>query len=113
MKNLIIVKFHIGRGGRFNNQGHLTFKGVQRIDEGDSFNELFFNDKTKEYQNCQGGEVGLTEVEADSGIGRIDQDGDYDTTYTTTIEDLTEEEESLIRESSGYEAEQIIEYLEN
>jgi|SRR3972149_1890938 len=37
--NKTIVAFHIGRGGRFNNQGHLSYIGEKKI--GDFTNDLF------------------------------------------------------------------------
>jgi len=111
MKNSTIIKFHIGRGGRFYNQGHLSFKGIQEIDEGDVFYSLFLNDETKEYYTETGSEVGLTEEGAATGIGRIDIDGDYDTTYTTTVDELTEKEIEVLRDDSDYDAKEIIQFL--
>lgn len=111
MKNSTIIKFHIGRGGQYYNQGHLSFKRIQRIDEGDVYNSLFLNEETKEYYTETGSEVGLTEEEAATGIGRIDIDGDYDTTYTTTIKELTKKEIEVLKNDSDYDAEEIIQFL--
>lgn len=36
-----IVKFSVGRGGRFGNSGHRTFEGFERIDEGSTYDSLF------------------------------------------------------------------------
>lgn len=110
-----IVAFHIGRGGRFNNQGFLRFLGEKKIGEftdhlfdnyeglrklreaiGDRenlnekfescldnndftfFEKLGFDLGEKVYFDCSGNEVGLTEKDVESGIGCIDEDGDYD-----------------------------------
>lgn len=92
-----IVKFHIGRGGRFNNPGLLTFVGFSRIDEGDAYDSLFLSEDKTEYLNHNGDEVGLTVEEAEVGIGRIDQDGDYDTTYTMLLSDCDNKELDAIK----------------
>lgn len=134
----VIVAFHIGRGGRFNNQGHLSVIGEMEI--GDFTNDLypeyenlidlingniiykkneseirdlvtdgnfedldkFFSIKKEQlgdlsYNDEAGNPTGLTQDEVDSGIGRIDIDGYYDTTYTTKIGDLTEMELEAIK----------------
>ncbi len=124
-----ILKFHVGRGGRFNNPSHVTFKGEGRIDEGTSFEELYLtysalepylNDYNEElamavqqagiefsydkddkkiiedsleqyfyddlgelvYVKADRNDSELTEEQANSGIGLINIDNDYDTTYT-------------------------------
>jgi hypothetical protein len=101
MSNNTILEFHIGRGGRFNNQGFLYFVGESKgIAHTSAYgNDVFppCNDEGEtidegECLNCNGNEVGLTMEEANSGIGRIDLDGDYDTTYTTYLEDISEKE---------------------
>lgn len=82
-----IVKFHRGRGGRFYNGGHVTFVGCERIDEGSAFDELFLSEDETQWLDSQGKEVGLSVEESETGIGTIDQDGEYDTTTTMHITD--------------------------
>jgi len=145
-----IIAFHIGRGGRFNNQGYLTFIGEKNI--GDFTEDLFCNFEnendfkkrvgfesshenvkcildcityedfdtleenygiTKEmlgekvYYSSNGRPVGLTEKDVEIGIGSIDEDGQYDTTYTTYLYDLSEGEIEAIKRYNGYKSQDI------
>jgi hypothetical protein len=87
-----ILAFHIGRGGRFHNPGHLTFIGFKAIDR--FTDDLFMNEDETEYIDSNGNEVGLS-VDND-GTGRIDIDRDYDTTYCKYLDDLDENEMDAI-----------------
>jgi hypothetical protein len=51
-----------------------------------------------------GNSVGLTLKESESGIGRIDMDGDYDTTYCQLLVDCDANELKLIKNSIDYSA---------
>ncbi len=106
-----IVKFHIGRGGRFNNAGHLSFEGVSRIDEGSSYDQLFLSHDETYFINDAGNEVGLTVEEAESGIGTIDQDGAYDTTYTKHLEDVNYKEFQAIKASDEWNKDELVEKI--
>lgn len=150
MENLIektIVAFHIGRGGRFNNQGHLSFVGVHDIsyftddlfinyenqakifnaikgrenlenkyynccenDDFSFFEKLGFDLGKKVFYDQCGNEVGLTEKEYDSGVGSINIDHGYDTTYTCCLEDCDEDELRLILAYSGWIDSKILDY---
>jgi len=97
-----IVAFHIGRGGRFYNSGFKTFLGENEIS--DYTTDLFFNEETKQYLNGNGEEVGLSEQDVASGVGVINIDNEYDTTYTVKIKDLDEAELCVMaNEVSGRE----------
>ena len=79
--------FHIGRGGRFHNAGHVKFVKVtdyinlEQLYEGDNGN----------YYNCSG-DLFLTEEELQKQIERgyiiIDFDGDYDTDIYATADNI-------------------------
>lgn len=102
-----IVAFHIGRGGRFYNGGHLTFLGEGKISDytedcfvpvkidenSDSELPELIDDNSPEaeWTDCNGNSVGLTNAEYQSGIGRIDIDGEYNTTYTMRLGDIEED----------------------
>ena len=143
MKNRTILAFHIGRGGRFNNAGYLTYKGQKRIGEftddlftrfqneneiietlsedvRDKFKDLCVDENyillehdfgiTKEmlgdieyYCGASLQEVGLSRKEVEEGIGKIDIDGDYNTTYTTYIEDCDRSELLALAKSNEWE----------
>ena len=108
-----IVAFHIGRGGRFWNQGHLSFVGEKKI--GDFIDDLFWDTDEDgnaipdaELRTDSGHEVGCTWAEVETGIGRIDIDGDYDTTYTMKLSDVEEDsrEWDAIFKADDYDAKQ-------
>ena len=103
MKNLAC--FHIGRGGRFNNQGYKTYRN-----DIEDFQELlrYYADELFEYtededgnqlpnkecciKDCNGN-VLVQGLEAmTSETGRLDFDGDYDTTYVKDIDHCTDSE---------------------
>jgi hypothetical protein len=54
------------------------------------------------YEGASGSIVGLTQTECESGVGRINIDNDYDTTYTCLIEDCNENELALIIENKNH-----------
>ena len=72
---------------------------------------MYLNEKTKEYQDDQGEEVGLTEEEANSGIGTISIDGEYDTTYTIFLSDVSAEELNAISREDYSENNRAIDML--
>ncbi len=151
MKNIILA-FHIGRGGRFRNQGHLLFIGEKTINQftddlftshpnlkdfKDRFGYDYTGDKDQkcildlcsdedyeelenrfgitekdlgelEYYDGDGNPVGLTVKELETGIGCIDIDGQYNTTYTTFASNLSEKELKLVIESNPYNIQEIL-----
>lgn len=130
-----IVAFHIGRGGRYYNSGHLTYLGEHRI--GHYVDDLFLTPENAYYVGQKiagrpnleaklqealegskeavsfferigfdlgdnaytcGGEhfVGLSEEECNSGVGRINIDNEYNTTYCKHLSDCNETELQLV-----------------
>lgn len=98
-KKTIYLTFHVGRGGRFFNQGHLTFIGAYDF-------QWVINNAINDGKAIPDGcrlvtETGRVLLEGresmESMTGVLDLDGDYDTDYTTTIEDLNEREKDAIR----------------
>lgn len=98
----VIVKFHVGRGGRHFNAGYLTFVGFERIDEGSAFDKLFLSEDETHYLDASGNEVGLTVAEAETGIGTINQDNDYDTTFAVYLEDCDSRQLAAIAEENPW-----------
>lgn len=105
---VMYVSFHIGRGGHFGNQGYLSFTGEEdfqdlirrcsdvclivdtAIDENDVEYEL---PEDKWHLDDLGSNVileGRDKIEALTGI--LDWDGDYNTDYVTTTDNLSEKE---------------------
>jgi len=60
------------------------------------FGKLGFKMGEKVYTDCNGNSVGLTEKECEIGVGCIDIDRQYDTTYCKYFEDCNERELALI-----------------
>ncbi|MDR1561109.1 MAG: hypothetical protein LBS23_02010 [Holosporaceae bacterium] len=114
-KEKTIAMFHISGGG--GNRNELSFVGFDPISECSDFEtELYLRDDEGnivdsfdeaephyEWTNSQGNGVGLTYEEYESGIGRIDIDGDYDTTYTVYVEDMDEDEfQAMVNPGRGF-----------
>lgn len=110
----IYVSFHIGRGGHFHNQGHVSFIGEMdfddlvraNINDGKLFvNDSVYNPETDEetelprdkwtYTDGAGNTI-LEEGEADQKTGCIDFDGQYDTDYTRRLSDCGDKEWNAI-----------------
>jgi hypothetical protein len=95
----LIVAFQIGRGGRFNNSGHLSYIGENDINN--FTNDLFLSEDESEYLDLNGEKVGL--LVENNGIGCIDIDGEYDTTYTCKVSDLNDNEiQAIVNRGAGW-----------
>lgn len=111
MKKQIFVSFHIGRGGHFNNPGHLTFHGeedfqglIRRcsdvsmiISEDEEGNTL--PDSQWAIEDTGGNVILQGRQEIEAMTGRLEWDTIYDTDYVTTTDDLTAEEVDAIWET--------------
>jgi hypothetical protein len=104
-----IVMFHISGGG--GNARKLECIDVDKsIVDCASWNDLFIGlDDKQGLYNCDGNEVlSLDELRhaQSTGIGRLEIDGDYDTTYTTYAEAMSENELRVFlkfRNGNGYD----------
>lgn len=117
MTTSIIVSFHIGRGGRFNNAGHKTYLGEKNYQDLISMNSdhLYITNRdengrfcTPFLANCNGNMVSDT---IKGEVGYLEFDYDYDTDYAKRIEDCTEEELQIIADSNLYKSSQLEDYL--
>ena len=105
----VIVRFHIGRGGRFNNAGHKTYVGIVDslascfgesiiISEDENGNPLPDN----EWQLIdRGGNVilsGRDDIESETGI--LDWDGVYDTDIVRYLSECDDDECQIILDAS-------------
>ena len=107
-ENTIYASFHIGRGGKFNNPGHLTFRGEEDFQDlldrcsgsciliNEDENGDTLADEDWRIEDLGGNVIleGRDEIEAMTG--RLEWDGEYNTDYVTTMDDLTEAEEDAI-----------------
>lgn len=99
------VWFHVGRGGRFNNGGHKTYRGVvnQLADCFGDSTVIDFNEDGNPLPDedwvllDSGGNVilnGRDQIEAETGV--LDWDSEYDTDIVRYIEDCDDDEYQLI-----------------
>lgn len=105
-QNEIIVRFHIGRGGRFHNGGYKTFIGEENlqdvirsmsdqatiISKDENGNEL----PKSEWKLIYHDREVLSGEDIDEFTGVIDVDGEYNTDICRYIEDCTDDELELI-----------------
>lgn len=101
-----VLKFHEGRGGRFNNAGHTTFIGFERIDEGKAYSECWFDDDDQLIEGVAGNAL-EAEIRPD-GTGYINHDFEYDRTTCVFENDLTEKQINALKrelKSGAYEDE--------
>lgn len=106
MKKLF-VRFHIGRGGRFNNQGHLSFVNEDNFQDlcracGDKLNIIMFPDDEEDPFDLSSmldesewrivdnasGRILVEGAAVCERTGTLDWDGEYNTDYVTTTDDL-------------------------
>ena len=103
------VRFHIGRGGHFNNAGHKTYEGtVNELSDcfGDSI--VISEDENgkplpdSEWQLVDGGGnvilSGRDEIESETGI--LDWDGEYDTDIVQKLSECDDDEYQLILDAA-------------
>jgi len=78
-----------------------TYYGISRDDLG----ELEY------YCGASGNSVGLTQTDVASGVGVINIDYDYDTTYAKYLSDCDKDELELIRKYTGWKSNELKEYI--
>lgn len=116
------VRFHIGRGGQFNNAGHKTYVGTVN-DLSDCFGDsiVFSEDENghplpdSEWRLVDGGGnvilTGRDEIESETGI--LDWDGEYDTDIVRHLSECDDDEYQLIldtAERGGHVEEPVLAY---
>lgn len=118
MENKIIVAFHIGRGGRFNNGGYVTFIGEKNFQDliGLNSEHLFEQNRvngkfSKPYLTNLNGTIIVDSDEYNNEVGRLEFDTIYDTDYCKYIENCSDKELSIIADSNKYKSFQLEEFL--
>jgi 2',3'-cyclic-nucleotide 2'-phosphodiesterase (5'-nucleotidase family) len=107
----VIVAFHVGRGGRFNNGGHITYIGESNFTDLIGLNDshLYYQDRVKGkfskpyYSDCNGTIIVDTD-EYGKEVGTLEFDTIYDTDYCKYIEDCNDSELELISNYTGYKS---------
>lgn len=117
------VRFHIGRGGHFNNAGHKTYEGTVN-DLSDCFGDssIIWEDENgkplpdSEWQLMDGGGnvilTGRDEIESETGI--LDWDGEYDTDIVRKLSECDDDEYQMIldiAERGGYVEKDVLAYV--
>ena len=102
----ITVAFHIGRGGRYNNQGNKSFlPGITSLQQCFKESSIILNDDENgnelpdtEWKLIDGGGntilEGMENITSPTGV--LEWDTDYDTDIVRNIEDCTDEEMSIL-----------------
>lgn len=84
--------FHIGRGGKNFKPGHIEYLGPHNICYFLGSNMIFppesAEDPSAEWTDCDGNGVELTNEMTCTGIGRINIDGQFGTTYTMRVGEI-------------------------
>lgn len=116
--NYLIVSFHIGRGGRFNNAGHLTFLGEKNFQDLLILetNNVFIKDRDNRGRfcksfvaDCNGNPISDDNI---NGLtGTLDFDGQYDTSYAKHLDDCNDDEVRVIANSFQYKSPALVSYL--
>lgn len=119
--NNTIVSFHVGRGGRFNNPGHLYFLGQMDIQQlltlcDNSRNHTFYYDRDKAgrfippaYFDSNGNKI-ITMKQVETGVGYLEWDTTYNTDYAIRLEDCDEKELQAILDYNGFVPSEILDY---
>lgn len=116
-----IVSFHIGRGGRFHNPGHLSFIGEMDIKDllrlcDNSRNWTFWQDRDSKGKFCTpgyydtSGYLIISDKQIATGIGWLEWDTIYDTDYSIRLEDCDEKELQAILDYTGFVPSEILDY---
>lgn len=128
MKNLtntsekrIIVAFHTGRGGRYNNSGFTEFIGEKNFQDLISLNsnELCFQNRDQKGRFCKphytniNGDIIVESSQFDALTGCLDFDGKYDIDSCDYIDSCTEEEIEIVNKSSEYKSTELQVWLDN
>lgn len=118
------VRFHIGRGGRFNNAGHKTYVGtVNKLSDcfGDFCNIIDVDENGNPLSDSEwqledgGGNVilsGRDEIESETGI--LDWDGEYDTDIVRKLSECDDDEYQMIldtEERGAYVEKNVLAYV--
>lgn len=118
------VRFHIGRGGRFNNAGHKTYVGtVNKLSDcfGDFCNIIDVDENGNPLPDSEwqledgGGNVilsGRDEIESETGI--LDWDGEYDTDIVRKLSECDDDEYQMIldtEERGAYVEKNVLAYV--
>lgn len=91
---------------------NLLYESYTDINLVKELNDLGYNLGELEYFDECDNSVGLTATEAATGIGKIDIDGDYDTTYVKDISECNKQELMLIVNSDICKSNELEKYIE-
>lgn len=87
----------------------MTDHDFDQLEEKFGITEAMLGDEI--YTDGNGNGVGLTVEEAQHDTGRIEEDGEYDTTYVCRLEDCSEEEWQLILDTNNYVSSDVLAYV--
>lgn len=106
-----VLRFHIGRGGRFFNPGFMIFIGFEKLEEGDKNFIDFYPDENGGWKEDNGNE--LDYMVNEDGTGYINIDNDYDKDVWELEDNLSSKQiDALLRAKDGFYKDEIKEILE-
>lgn len=118
--NEIYVAFHIGRGGRFHNAGHVSYMGEYDFQKLISLNydNLYEHNRDEKGRFCKpfmddaSGKLIVEQGHIHDMTGRLDFDGTYDTDYCCLVEECNQDELQIIANSGKWLSHPLRDYLE-
>jgi len=93
------LKFHTKRGGQFNNAGFVKFIEFEKLEEGNTFEDFFFNEETNKWFTPSGNELDYSISE--DGTGYVNFDNDYDRTDVVFENKLNQKQINALIRAKG------------
>jgi hypothetical protein len=87
----------------------ITDKEFEELEEKFGITEEMLGEEV--YYDANGNEVGLSEKDVETGIGRIEEDGYFNTTYTKYLDDCNESEIEAIKTSNYWNKDELLSLL--
>lgn len=118
--NEIYVAFHIGRGGRYNNPGHVSYMGEYNFQDLIllNYNNLFEHNRDEKGRFCKpylvdaSGNLIVEQGQRYDMTGCLDFDGIYDTDSCCLVEECDQKELQIIANSGEWLSPALRDYLE-
>ena len=110
MKNLKVLQFHTGRGGRFYNSGYLQFIDFKTIQDSNVF-ENHFEMEDGTWKKSSGNDLDCKIH--DNGTGYVNSDEDYDTDTFVLESELTDKHLDALKSANHWNTNEVERLLTN
>lgn len=106
-----ILHFATKRGGRFNNEAILSFRGERNISEAITMRDggkycWFMNEDETMYIDSNGDKLIITD-ELNSGVGKVEWDT-YESDYCKNLADISDDEILAIKAAGWYDSSNLL-----